>query len=335
MNRWGLRIAAGALLLCCLSACVSAPPDRPVQSDAGKRFLQQGVTAFSQADYPRAATNFTQALYFYQGLDAHEGILQSRINLAETALAMGRWQVGAAHLQRAHELAQRPGLQGLSARVDLLRARQATAVQAYAQAQALLKPLLPIFDAQDHSAKALDDTQLTALAQRAQLALMQEEATAAQWVHRLVLALNARKIHEGAVYALSLRQQARLQEQRGRIDKADDLYRQALADYKQRAERAGIGATLEQWGDACLARGQWSQAQDVFERLLPIRLWMQDHGGAARAITGLRTVARHQADAQRERVLSEGLTAVNTPGFAQWEILRRALLPLLGPELSE
>lgn len=164
-----------ALAALLLAACVSPPEQRPAALAQGERFLEMGVQSFRVDDYVNAANHFTNALNHDQGLDHRPGMLHSRINLAETALAVGNTAAAERHLRAAAPLADEAAarLQLLQSSVVLRRGHPDVAV-------AVLDSLL--------AAPPQNAVGRSALANRTEAALLRGDDDAAAWVERYAAA---------------------------------------------------------------------------------------------------------------------------------------------------
>ncbi len=309
------RIHVLALLLLTLSlgACVSPPEQRPEAVLQGQRFLELGVQAYRGDDYANAAAHFTKALAHYQGLDDRGGILRSRINLAETALAVGNNAAAQRHLDAAAALAQAEGEGEALRRVALLRATLALKAEQYDAAAALLEPLLA----------DRDDIGRTALANRAALALARNDADADTWVQRYAAVAGG----DAALLARSLRFQAELKQRSGDFAGADTLLRQALDGYKGIPSRSGTAATLEQWAALLAAQQQWAAAEDRLQRALNIRLWLLDRSATAGDLRQLAAVNHAMGQNERAAALTRWADIVAGDGAVDWSALRREVIP--------
>lgn len=310
------RVHVLALLLLTLSlgACVSPPEQRPDAVLQGQRFLELGVQAYRGDDYANAAAHFTKALAHYQGLDDRGGILRSRINLAETSLAVGNNAAAQRHLDAAAALAQAEGEDNALRRVALLRSTLALKGERYDTATALLESLLT----------DKDDIGRTALANRAAVALARQDADAAGWVQRYAAAVRGR---DAALLARSLRFEAELKQRSGDFAAADALLRQALDGYKGIPNRTGTAATLEQWAALLAAQQQWTAAEDRLQRALNIRLWLLDRSATAGDLRQLAAANTAMGQQERAAALVRWADIVAGDGAVDWSALRREVIP--------
>lgn len=319
-----LRVMIYALLILKLSACVTAPEERPPPLDEGARQLQQGVAAYQRDEYLSASSRFARALYYYRGIDAREGMAHSHINLAETALAMGKPDTAEAHARAAAQLAEERALQTLVKRSQLLLGTLALRRGEYNEAQTVLDALLPDPNANPKSISAL---QWSALANRTRLALMRGDGDAGKWIDRLAQSIDGSPPEQGARTALAARYRAIHLHQTGQGDAADPWYAKALHEYKRLRKRTGIAATLEDWGESLMQRGQWDEAKARYKRALPVRIWILDSVGTARSLRGLQQVHRQQGRPDIAEDIGVWIEAVEAPAFDRWDALKQVMAP--------
>lgn len=306
-----------ACLLGMLAGCVSPPEQRPEALLQGERYLTQGVLAYRTDNYPLAAAEFSHALTHYQGLDHRQGILLSRINLAETALAVGNYEAATRQVAAAQPLARSENDAGQQQRLELLRSSIALKQGHYATALELLTPLLEA---------ELADAELKrgVLANRAALALGAGDVDAADWVARFGSAVRK---DESLFNARLQRFQSQLALRRGEPGEAETLLQAALDAYKAIPSRSGTAATLEEWGHQLAAQSRWDEAEDRLQRALRIRLWLLDRGSSA---ADLQIMAAINAAAGREdRAASLNRWAIIVAGNERvdWSALKREVLP--------
>jgi len=309
-----IKPALLALTAVLLSACVSAPEQRPAALLQGERFLEMGVQSFRADDYANAATHFTHALNHYLGLDHHPGILRSRINLAETALAVGNGAAAERHLRAARPLAgaaEAARLQLLHSSVALWQDRPDTAVE-------LLAPLL-------EGTPRADGLYRSALANRSAAALARHDADAAAWVERYAAAL--RGVEGGALVGRLYRFRAELARRSGDGAAATAALQQALEVYKAIPDRPGTAATLEQWAALLMDGQQWDAAEDHLQRALHIRLWLLARRDTAADLRRLAAVSEARGQSQRAAAQQRWAEIVAGAGAVDWAALQREVLP--------
>jgi len=305
------------VLALALAGCVSAPQQRPQAVVLGQRYLELGVQAYQNDNYANAAALFTKALAHYRGLDDRQGMFRSRLDLGETALAVGNFAAAQEHVDVAAALAKAEGWKDALRRTLLLRSSIALKEQHYDVAEAAMAPLLVAGAPQD-------DIWRYALANRAALELARNGADASQWIARYV-----KVVHGGAPadVARGLRLRAELRGRAGDPAEAERLFEQALALYKTVPSRSGIAATLEQWAMLLMNNGHWREAQDRLQRALNVRLWLLDRSGSAADLRRLEQVAEAQGNAKLAAALHRWAELVGAQGPLNWSDLRREVLP--------
>ena len=297
-----------------LGGCVSPPERRPDAVLQGQRFLELGVHAYRNDDYANAAAHFTKALAHYQGLDDRVGILRSRINLAETAIAIGNYDAAVRHLDVATELAQADHRTDALRRIALLRSTLALKRGEYDAAVVALQPLMEGDDAIARNA----------LANRVSVALARHDTDVLQWVDRF-----ARVVRQDDVLltAKLLRFRAELQLDAGDFAASDKLLEEALAHYKSIPNRTGIAATLEQWGELLMQQRQWDAAEDKLQRALDVRLWLLDRADSAADLRRLAAINGSAGRSEKAEALRRWADIVGGEGPVNWSALKREVLP--------
>lgn len=103
------RYLALCLLLYCvmLSGCGGESFTKPLEIENAERYTKEGVQAFSKAEWEKAQWLFTHALSLYEGIDDRQGVLYSRINLAEVALSVQNYSQSLHHLELATVIAKK------------------------------------------------------------------------------------------------------------------------------------------------------------------------------------------------------------------------------------
>ena len=310
---WGVWLAVLSL-----SACVSPPPRRPAALVQGERFLTLGVAAYSADDYLNAASLFGRALEYYRGLDDRGHIVESRIDLAETALAVGNFTAADGQLQAARQIADSDGMAQAQQRLSLLQSTLAIRRGQYALAAQQLSPLLS-------SADTEADIRSSALANRTDIALHRADDPPAPWLERFAAVV--RDAHDPLLEARLLRFQAELKERGGDDRAAATLLRRALGRYKSIPNRAGTAATLEQWGALLAAQRQWAAAADRLQRALDVRLWLLDRAATVADLRRMADVNEAAGHVARAAALRRWAGVVAGRGAVDWSGLRQEVLP--------
>lgn len=317
MNRvtrcWGNWLAALSL-----TACVSAPLQRPAALVEGERFLALGVAAYTADDYANAAALFGKALDYYRGLDDRAHIVESRIDLAETALAVGNLAAADGQLQAARQIADSDGMVQAQQRLRLLQSTVEIRRGHYAAAAQQLSPLLSAADTEA-------DIRSSALANRVDIALHRADDSPAPWLDRFASAVHDSR--DPLLAARLLRFQAELKARAGDDGDASTLLRQALSRYKSIPNRAGTAATLEQWGALLAAQRQWAAAEDRLQRALEVRLWLLDRADTVADLQRLAGVNEAAGHAARAAALRRWADVVAGRAAVDWSGLRQEVLP--------
>lgn len=290
------------LLLLLQTACSGVSDNRPEPVRQSEYYLEHGVSAFENSDYVAATDFLRKALAHYRSIDDTTGILLSRINLAETALAAGNFDAAVTHIEAAEQLSNRAGYRAFRPRLTLLRAQVHWRQQEGQAALQLLQTLLPEFDAEQRSKERSDLLVLGATTLRTAIAFAHEEESqqeARLWLRRLSLMLPATEGRTELHRARLLRFEAELAYRGGDTERALDNLDEALQLYREAAARPAIAATLTELGRLLMKLGEWQQAEERLQDALYIRLWIMDRPGTLEVLERLQTVYQQLGDEER------------------------------------
>jgi len=281
-----------ALLLATLllGGCSSVSDTRPEVVRTSERYLQQGVEAYGNSDYVTATDFFSKALAQYRSIDDLNGILFSRINLAETGMAAGAYTAVQRQLEEAERIVDTLGSSEYEPRLRLLSAQSYWHEGDREKALEALQPLLPEFDAEQQPQQRLDALMLSAVMLRTDIAFadIDKDAEAAKlWLRRLDFAF-ARTSDTTALHqARLLRFEAQWAMYKGDLEDAEEGFAEALSAYREAAARPAIAATLSESAAVAMQREQWPQGEDRLLRALFIRVWILDRIGSAATLDQL------------------------------------------------
>ncbi|MCW8841726.1 MAG: hypothetical protein OQK96_12245 [Gammaproteobacteria bacterium] len=279
MNRIIILLLLGVVL----SGCGSVSDTRPEVLRKSEYYLEHGVTAYGNSDYATATDFFTKALAHYRSIDDTHGMLQSLINLAETAMATGNARAALQHLDQAEQAAQRSEPPRYLDRLRMMRAQLYWREREQEKVEPLLQPLLPHFADDDQPLATPSLLQLTAVILRTDIAFSQineNPAETERWLRRLEASLER---HDGTtpLHAARLsRFKATLKQRENAFSAALELLNEALEQYRSAAHRPAIAATLSEMARLQMAQQQWLLAEDTLQRALYIRLWIMDRIGS-------------------------------------------------------
>lgn len=294
-----------------LAACVSTPEQQPLDTLRGEQLLEFGAQAFRADDYPAAASHFGKALQHYEGLDQPTGIVRSRINLAETALASGNSAQADLHLQAACPLAS--GEMELHVRV--LQSTLALQGGYYEQARMLLEPVLA-GRPQD------EDVYHGALANRVEVALQADEDVT-PWLARYADSLNNGQDR----FAARLHQlKARIASQAADNETAIAELQQALAIYEALGDWPGTADTLELWAEIMFQQQHWDSANNLFERALRIRLRLMSKQSVAANLQRLAAINEMHESSQLAATQHYWAEQLLTDRLIDWSAMQREVL---------
>lgn len=295
MNR-RLLLLLGVLLI---AACSSGPSDtRPIVLQDSERLLTLGVAAHANSEYAIASDYFNRALAHYRSVDHRPGILLSHLNLTETALAVGQLETAQRHLSEARKLAIELNDAGSLKRLQLLEASLRWREGNDGEANALLEGLLL------GQEETIDAMGMAALIQRTRIAqdsLDSDPETFSHWLEQLRQGLAHYPASGPLEQARLQRFEAQQMARQGRSQEAQQELEQALANYRERALRPAIAATLEE-----LAMLHWQQraltdAESALQRALYVRVWMMDRQASRRLLMLLGRLYQQQ-DIQEKAV---------------------------------
>ena len=303
-----LRLFLPPLLLL-QAACGSVSDTRPEPVRKSEYYLEHGVSAFENSDYVAATDFLRKALAHYRSIDDTTGVLLSRINLAETALASGNFKAALEQIEEAEKGAARDPYREHRPRLTLLRAQTHWRADEGERALALLQPLLPNFDSDGRSSERPTLLQLGATTLRTDIAFARDDDNkqeARLWLQRLALMLPATAGETTLHRARLLRFEAQLAAHEQAPQNALEKFDQALQRYREGAARPAIAATLTESGKLLMQLGRWEEAEEQLQRALYIRLWIMDRPGAAELLQQLQIVYRELGDGERlEQIRSE------------------------------
>jgi tetratricopeptide (TPR) repeat protein len=301
------------LILLLLSGCSTVSDERPEPIRKSEYYLEHGVNAFSNSDYVAATDFFSKALANYRSIDDTTGILLSRINLAETALASGNFPAALQNIEAAEMSANAEPYIAYQPRLTLLRAQTHWRAREKEKALALLERLLPSFDSEDRSQEKPTLLLLGATTLRTDIAFALDDNNkqeARLWLRRLSLMLPATSGRTAAHQARLLRFEARLAAYEHDYQHALNNFEQALQLYREGAARPAIAATLTESGKLLMTLERWKEAEEKLQRALYIRLWIMDRPGAAELLEQLQTVYRQLGDEERYQQMKNEATKI-------------------------
>lgn len=314
-------ISAGLLTLLLCTGCVSPPEDKVDNSSAGMHFMQQGLQAFSDSDYPGATKMFNRALAYYQSIDDTQGVLSSRINLAELYLSVGDLENARQQLDRAAILAQYEDVQSIYERITLLEANLAFINNDYAQCESLLDELVgPVATAEDVGI-ANEHTWAAVLSTRARLAIARNDPDMVLWLEQLQTALEAQNNVDAVLYGRMYRLQSEISRRHGDYNKAEAELRLAYTNYHRVDYRPGIAATLEELGLVAMQREQWTEAEHLLRRAFIVSIYLRDQEGCVSLLENLASVYDHTGKDRQKQITRQWIEMLDDENFSHWSSL--------------
>lgn len=323
------RLTLLLLLAALLSACASVSDRRPEVVRKSEYYLEQGVDAFANSDYVAAASFFKKALGHYRSIDDTRGILLSRINLAETAMATGNTTAVQRQLDDAEAVIERSeNLSRFRPRLQLLQAQLEWRIREKRTSLALVEPLLPAFDDTDLPEERPSLLELTALTLRTDIAFSAIDTApdeARRWLRRLDAAL-ARNSDTTPLHDARLnRFRALLAHRSGDTATALKLLDDAMESYRVAAVRPALAATLTETARLYMSQEAWATAIERLQRALYIRVWIMDRVGSREVLLLLEAAYREQGDEVRARLSHDYALSIED-GNGNWSGLQNDLL---------
>jgi tetratricopeptide (TPR) repeat protein len=249
------------------------PDLRPDPYLKSEQLMQQGLQAYEQDDFNEAQQKFSAALVLYRSFDNDKGMALSQINLVETALAVSDFSKTQLYLKQLKQqsIANALDLQ-LQRKLTLLEVKLAFELQNYLAALAALQPLLAELDGQ----KTPDVAQLNLLAMQARLEVLISPLTQSKGLAKFTAAL-AQVSPPSPHYQMLLKRVLALAAlKQGNYQTAKTLLTEALAYYKEQANRRSIASCLEDLASVELAQRHNSAAQGYLNRALLIWQWLKN-----------------------------------------------------------
>jgi len=284
-------------------SCATNIKVQPKAVTDGQYFLQQGTAEYLNDEYPKAAKSFTQALRLYQSIDNFTGIIESRINLLETAIAIGNFKLAQQQITKLETLLDNKNNIHYQQRITLLKVKILFQKNLYSEALVLLNPMLPAFD--NNNLVKVKTNSLNILSSKARLEVITKGSEASLWLNRFERAIQQSQPVNERFMALLLRTQALLKQQQGMIKESRQLVHQALSLHHKLAYRRGIAASLQQLASLEQDEKNWSQAHYYLQRALKIHLWTLNKMAAIKVIKQLIKTDKHLNNESEIKLLTE------------------------------
>ena len=197
----------------------------------------------------------------------------------------------------------------------------------YDEAKQSLNTLLPEFDNKLQPKDRLNEVQLSAIANRVQIAFDEGSPDKGEWTMKFKNALRSARESSGSLNGRLRRFQAQLAIEENAFDQADARYREALQHYKHDVHRPGIAATLEEWAKLLNSQSAWEDAEDRLRRAMYIRMWMLDRSGTERILLMLRQVNTKLGNTKRAQTIQRWAQILQDVAFSDWGLLRKEVVP--------
>ena len=226
------------------------------------------------------ACNITSASRFNE----INGELDSRINLAKTAIALDLVELARQQIDEAQKIISAHGLSDKTVYLDIMSSSIAIQQLDLQQAAELLEKYPGHGEMQDDVAMAL-------LINKIRLALLKGNDASA-----LLEEFNSAAQSQAKYLPRALRFQAQQAHLQQRYADSDELYAQALSHYRERADSTGVVAGLKEWGANLLQRNEWKQAALRYQDLYKIAVSLKQQAATVAALDGLIQVYEQQGN---------------------------------------
>ena len=268
MNKVTIFVLSLALFACAKSAVI-----RPDVYSKGEYILSSGVSNYRNENYSAAQQNFYRALMLYQSIDHSKGTQLARINLVEALLAINNFDAAEEQLtvlkqEKMSGMINDP----LNDRVVLLEVKLLFQKQQYNESLAVIEPLL----SQSVKLETNDNKRLDLLATAARLEVLMTVETEQKWLNKFREALLLERKVQAKFQVILKRIDAVIAKKNKQYLEALELLHEALAYYKDQADRRAIAACLEEIAEIEFKRHNQAQALVYLNRALAIRAWLKD-----------------------------------------------------------
>jgi tetratricopeptide (TPR) repeat protein len=285
---------------------------KTLEIEDAESYTNDGLQAFSDSRWDSAQWLFARALSLYEGIDDQQGVLLSRINLAEVTLALHNYPASLRYLDLATATATDNIKQSSQvkhqSRITLLYARIALQQQKAIQAESILQPLLPEFD-RLMPITPFEIIHMAAIAVRTKIAFVQKKDEVL-WTNRYAKTLELLGTHSIDLDFHLLRFQSDLLQQQKKYNQSESNLLQALTGYKMISNRPGIAATLLQLGQLNMAQGHWQVARNYFDRSVSVFRYLKDLGKVIQLTENLMKVEMELGDLERVKILNKALISM-------------------------
>ncbi len=254
------------LILLLLNSCGGNSVSKPTVLVDVEAYSNDGIEAYTNAQWSKAQRFFNKALLLYQGMDNQQGVLLSTINLAEVSLAIHAYPESKQYLAQATNIAKYDEFQNYRARINLLYGLNLLQQKQLTEAENIFQKLLPVFD--DVSVVSIpNNIQIAAIASLTNIAFLKKQ-NALLWTRRYANALQKTANKSPNRKARLLRFQASLLLQQGVASEteAEEKMQQALFLYKENLSRVGTAVTLFELAQYYRKKHRWQETQDYFNR---------------------------------------------------------------------
>ena len=303
INRTKTRLVILSIALLS-TACVSGPDEKkPEAIEAANNALSAGVSNYSKNKHELAISYFKNALRDFRSIDNQYGIASSCLNLSKTHLSIGNTELADAYLKQAQRIIERENIKQLNDHVRIIESSIAIDNNQLTLAKDALAPLLT---KDSNNAFTLAAIQNRTRIAHAEINDTKDEAR--QWTDNFEQKIKSSAGNQSHLARLA-RFKANLSDD---IEKQDRYFGEALNIYHRQANRSGIAATLQEWGDEEIQKKQIEDAEDKLQRALYIRQSLQDRKNSLKIIVSL----ARASDNAKTRVWIEKL---QNRQFMQWD----------------
>ncbi len=307
MKHINRKIKAGFIILAVTllsTACVSSPDEKqPEAIEVANSALSTGVGHYNDNKHELAISYFKNALRDFRSIDHQFGIASSSLNLSKSHLSTGSIATAEAYLEQAKRIIEREDIKQLSDHLSIIESSIAIENNQLAQAKEILQPLL------NNSNNAFT---LAATQNRTRIAFTEKSDgnynEAKQWTEKF-----EQKIKSSTE---NLSHKARLARFKAKLSDVAATQNKHLAEalsiYRQQTNRAGIAASLQEWGDALIQQDQTDTAKDKLLRALYIRQSLQDKKNSLKTLNSLTKISD-------DSTTNTWIEKLQNKNFNQWD----------------
>ena len=247
-----------------LFSCASAPQEKkPFWIETADALMTKGIYRYNNQQFFLAKKEFLKALNAYQRFNDVQGMAQCRLNLTKTHISLG--ENADQHIDILYKLINENDLSQLLVYADIMQASININNSLYDEAENILNKYI-------HKTDLQKDVFTAILINRLRVAFA-KNVDVEQWLQEYESSIDK---NNKAYNARLLRFKAQYAHMSGNKEKSDQLFKQALIEYRALANSKGVFLTLKEWGDSLIERKDWDSAYVRYNNAL-ITAQSMDH----------------------------------------------------------